>query len=253
VPGTDSHDTGVSGEPPGLDSTTPQPSRMYDYWLGGKDNFAADRVAARWSASASAAGMRRARQAVLANRAFLARVVRYLAAEAGIRQFLDIGTGLPADDNTHEVAQREAPQSRVVYVDNDPVVLTHARALLVCAPEGATAYVDADLREPEVIVERAEATLDFSQPGADRLPASPLMPARPRPPPSADHSPVSPGARPLSGLPPGADRLSASPGAGPSRASPRCRPSLGPLLGTGPSPAWPPWRRPALARLGDSP
>src|SRR5581483_452015 len=98
------------------------------------------------------------------NRAFLARAVRYLVTEAGVRQFLDIGTGIPTADNTHEVAQRIAPESRVVYVDNDPIVLAHARALLNSAPGGATDYIDADLRDPEAILKAAERTLDFTKP-----------------------------------------------------------------------------------------
>jgi trans-aconitate methyltransferase len=164
VAGADDQPSG--SQPRTIDTSVPHPSRVYDYWLGGKDNFAADRQAAQWSAAASAAGMCRARQTVRANRAFLARAVRYLAREAGVRQFLDIGAGLPAAGNTHEIAQREAPQSRVVYVDNDRVVLAHARALLVSAPEGVTDYLNADLREPDTIVRGAAATLDFAQPVA---------------------------------------------------------------------------------------
>ena len=116
---------------------------MYNYWLGGKDNFAADRKAAE-EALAAYPGMAHLARA---NRAFLARLVRYLAADCGIRQFLDIGTGIPTAGNTHEVAQQVAPDCRVVYVDYDPVVLSHARALLTSAPEGATDYIDADLRD----------------------------------------------------------------------------------------------------------
>src|SRR5215467_11826667 len=120
------------GDPPGgpavpaFDTRTPHPARIYNYWLGGKDNFEADRDAARAAMAANPGIVADVR----ANRAFLARAVRYLVAEAGIRQFLDIGTGLPTADNTHEVAQAVAPESRIVYVDNDPIVLTHARALL---------------------------------------------------------------------------------------------------------------------------
>jgi hypothetical protein len=136
---------------------------VYTYWIGGKDHFEADREAAR-------AVMRVRPQVVAgarANRAFLARVVRYLAAERGIQQFLDIGTGLPAMDNTHEVAQRIAPACKVCYVDNDPLVLVHARALLASTTrQGACGYVDADLREPETIVAQAAHTLDFTQPTA---------------------------------------------------------------------------------------
>jgi hypothetical protein len=140
----------------------PHPARVYDYWLGGKDNFAADRKAAE--------EVMRARPQVVAgaraNRAFLARVVRYLAAEAGIRQFLDIGTGLPAPASTHEVAQTVARDSRIVYVDNDPLVLVYARALLTGSREGACGYVDADLRDTRTILEQAARTLDFTRPVA---------------------------------------------------------------------------------------
>ena len=127
-----------------LDTSVAHPARVYDYWLGGKDNFAVDREAAEQAIAAFPGVI----SGVRANRAFLGRAVRYLAAEAGIRQFLDIGTGLPTADNTHEVAQAVAPQSRVVYADNDPIVLAHARALLTSAG-GATAYVDADIRDTE--------------------------------------------------------------------------------------------------------
>ena len=143
-----------------IDTTVAHPARVYDYWLGGKDNFAADREAAE-RVLAVTPGLR---FRVQANRAFLARVVRYLTAEAGIRQFLDIGTGIPAANNTHEVAQTVAPNSRIVYVDNDPIVLTHARALLASGPEGATQYVDGDLRDGAAILRAAARTLDFTQP-----------------------------------------------------------------------------------------
>jgi len=143
----------------------PNPARVYDALLGGKDNFAADRAVADKLAAAKPA----LRPNVRANRAYLGRVVRYLAAGAGIRQFLDLGTGLPSLDNTHEVAQRAAPESRIVYVDNDPVVLTHARALLVSTPEGATSYLSAEIRDPAPILEQAAKTLDFSQPIAVML------------------------------------------------------------------------------------
>jgi hypothetical protein len=136
------------------------PARVYDYWLGGKDNFEADRVAGEATIAAYPA----IRASARANRAFLARSVRYLAAEAGIRQFLDIGTGLPTANNTHEVAQSVAPESRIVYVDNDPLVLSHARALLNSSPEGVTDYLDADLRDVDRILEMAAKTLDFTQP-----------------------------------------------------------------------------------------
>jgi hypothetical protein len=141
------------------------PARVYDYWLGGKDNFEADRIAGEETIAAYPA----IRASARANRAFLARSVRYLAAEAGVRQFLDIGTGLPTASNTHEVAQSVAPESRIVYVDNDPLVLSHARALLTSSPEGVTAYLDADLRNTDQILEQAADTLDFSQPVAIML------------------------------------------------------------------------------------
>jgi SAM-dependent methyltransferase len=141
-----------------FDTSVAHPARVYDYWLGGKDNFEADRRAAEEVIAV--------RPSVLfdirANRAFLGRAVRYLAAEAGVRQFLDLGTGIPAAGNTHEVAQDVDPAARVVYVDNDPIVLAHARALL----SGATAYLDGDLRFPDPILAAAASTLDFSRPVA---------------------------------------------------------------------------------------
>ncbi len=140
-------------------------ARVYDYWLGGKDNFAADRAAAEQAIAAYPDIV----FSVRANRAFLARAVRYLAGEAGIRQFLDIGTGIPATNNTHEVAQSVAPESRVVYVDNDPIVLAHARALLTSGPHGVTSYVDADLRDTGRVLTAAAGTLDFSRPVAVTL------------------------------------------------------------------------------------
>jgi hypothetical protein len=140
-------------------------ARVYDYWLGGKDNFEADRTAGEEALAAYPDLV----SSVRANRAFLARGVRFLAAEAGVRQFLDIGTGIPSANNTHEVAQSVAPQSRVVYVDNDPIVLAHARALLVGHPAGTTDYLDADLRETEKILDHARGLLDFSQPVAVML------------------------------------------------------------------------------------
>jgi uncharacterized protein (DUF2342 family) len=135
---------------------------MYDYWLGGKDNYAADREAAEQALAANPNIL----PGVRANRAFLRRTVQYLAGEAGIRQFLDIGTGLPTNENTHQVAQAIAPESRVVYVDNDPIVLAHARALLTSTPEGATDYVEADARDTGTILREAARTLDFSRPVA---------------------------------------------------------------------------------------
>ena len=147
-----------------LDVSVPHPARRYNYWLGGKDNFAADRE----SGDEIAKVFPTIRIMAVENRRLLQRAVRYLAAEAGIRQFLDIGTGLPTADNTHEVAQREAPASRVLYVDNDPLVLVHARALLTSSPEGHTDYLDADLNDPQSILRHPalRATLDLDQPVA---------------------------------------------------------------------------------------
>jgi O-methyltransferase involved in polyketide biosynthesis len=152
-------------EPPppvGIDVSVPHSARIWNYWLGGKDNFAVDRavgdqVKAMFPGIALVARVQRE---------FLVRAVSYLAGPAGIRQFLDIGTGLPSADNTHQVAQRVAPACRVVYVDNDPIVLVHARALLTSYPEGATAYVEADLRDPARIMAAAAQTLDLTQPVA---------------------------------------------------------------------------------------
>jgi hypothetical protein len=149
-------------EAPSFDITRAHPARVYDYWLGGKDNYEADRIAA----TEVIAAMPNIVATAQANRAFLRRAVQYLVAEAGIRQFLDIGTGLPTAQNTHEVAQQIAPESRIVYVDNDPIVLAHARALLTSTPEGATAYLEADARDPEKILREAARTLDFGQPVA---------------------------------------------------------------------------------------
>jgi SAM-dependent methyltransferase len=140
------------------------PARVYDYWLGGKDNFAADRAAAEEVLKAKP----EIRDNVRANRGFLARAVRFLAGEAGIGQFLDIGTGIPAASNTHEVAQAVRPGARVLYVDNDPIVLAHARALLTSA-SGPTAFIDTDLRDTGAIIAAAAATLDFRQPVAVML------------------------------------------------------------------------------------
>ncbi|MER7166910.1 SAM-dependent methyltransferase [Micromonospora sp. NPDC000207] len=145
-----------------IDTTVAHPARRYNYWLGGKDNFAVDRASGDQIAALYPAIRTVARE----NRGFLQRAVRFLAAEAGVRQFLDVGTGIPSADNTHEVAQSVAPESRVVYVDNDPMVLVHARALLASSAAGATAYLDADLRDPERILADAELhrTLDLSRP-----------------------------------------------------------------------------------------
>ncbi len=146
---------------PRIDTSRAHPARIYDSWLGGKDNFAADREAAELALRAYP----ELAEAIRSNRAFLGRAVRFLVG-AGIRQFLDIGTGLPAADNTHEVAQREAPDSRIVYVDNDPIVLRHAQALLTSTPEGACDYLQADLRDPEKILAEATRTLDLGRPVA---------------------------------------------------------------------------------------
>ena len=145
-----------------IDTTVAHQARIYDYWLGGKDNFEVDREAAEQAIAVYPAILR----GVRAQRAFLARAVRYLAEEAGIRQFLDIGTGIPTANNTHEVAQEAAADARVVYVDNDAMVLAHARALLTSVPEDVTTYLDADLREPDEILAGAARLLDFGQPVA---------------------------------------------------------------------------------------
>jgi S-adenosyl methyltransferase len=152
----------VEGTQSDIDTSRPHPARMYDYYIGGKNHFAADRAVADKALASWPAG----RIGLRENRKFLGRVVRYLAAEAGIRQFLDIGSGLPATNNVHEVAQRFAPSSRVAYVDNDPMVLTHAQALLTSSPEGRTAYFQADLRSPDSMVScpLLREVLDFSQP-----------------------------------------------------------------------------------------
>jgi S-adenosyl methyltransferase len=160
----------MNGSPPGdpqdalsrLDTTAAHSARVWNYLLGGKDHFAADRetgdlILKMFPDIAQLARLQRR---------FLVRAVRYLAGEAGIRQFLDIGTGLPTADNTHEVAQAVAPEARIVYADNDPMVLVHAKALLTSAPEGATSYVEADVRDPDAIVGEAARALDLSRPVA---------------------------------------------------------------------------------------
>ena len=154
--------TNPAGKDARIVTQTAHSARIYNYWLGGKDNFPVDREAAEAAIAANPGIV----EDVRANRAFLARAVRSLVTDAGIRQFLDIGTGLPTANNTHEVAQAAAPESRVVYVDNDPIVLAHARALLTSTPQGATAYLDADLREADTILKAAGRTLDFTQPVA---------------------------------------------------------------------------------------
>ncbi|MEU1245702.1 SAM-dependent methyltransferase [Micromonospora arida] len=148
-----------------LDTSVAHSARLWNHLLGGKDNFAADREAAEQVL----AFMPELVQSARFNRQFLGRAVRYLADEVGIRQFLDIGTGLPTADNTHEVAQSAAPDSRIVYVDNDPMVLAHARALLTSSPQGATDYIDADIRDIERIITEARRTLNFDQPIAIML------------------------------------------------------------------------------------
>ncbi|MEU5025953.1 SAM-dependent methyltransferase [Streptomyces milbemycinicus] len=145
-----------------IDTSVPHSARIWNYWMGGKDNYEVDRVAGDQYREVAPTIEVMAR----ASRAYLIRTVTHVAGEAGIRQFLDIGTGLPTYDNTHQVAQRVAPEARIVYVDNDPLVLRHAQALLTSTPEGVTDYIDADLHEPERILEAASKTLDFSRPVA---------------------------------------------------------------------------------------
>ena len=144
----------------GIDTTIPHSARIWNYWLGGKDNYPVDREAGEQFVKVFPGIVAEAR----ANRQFLARAIHYLVTEADIDQFLDVGTGLPTVDNTHEVLQRLDPACRIVYIDNDPLVLAHARALLTSTPEGVTDYVDADLRDPDKILDAAAGTLDFSQP-----------------------------------------------------------------------------------------
>ncbi|MFB4312747.1 SAM-dependent methyltransferase [Actinomadura sp. 21ATH] len=146
----------------GIDTSVPHSARIWNYWLGGKDNFPVDQEAGDRYTEVFPGIVQVAR----VSREFLGRAVRHLAAEEGVRQFLDIGTGLPTEDNTHQVAQRVAPESHIVYVDNDPLVLVHARALLTSRPEGATHYVDADLHDPEDIIRQARRHLDFGRPVA---------------------------------------------------------------------------------------
>ncbi|MEU6285589.1 SAM-dependent methyltransferase [Streptomyces sp. NPDC047028] len=145
-----------------VNTSQPHTARIWNYWLGGKDNYEVDRAAGDQIRALHPGIGEYAR----ADRLFLGRAVRHLVGEAGIRQFLDIGTGLPTADNTHEVAQRLAPESRIVYVDNDPLVLAHARALLTSTPEGRTDYLDEDLRNVDAILEHATKTLDFTEPVA---------------------------------------------------------------------------------------
>ena len=146
----------------GVDTTVPHSARIWNYWLGGKDNYPVDRAAG----DQFSAIFPRIVDIARADRHFLGRVVRFLAGEAGVRQFLDVGSGLPTVDNTHQVAQRVVPQSRIVYVDNDPLVLTHARALLTSSPQGTTKYVDADMGDPAKVLQAAAKWLDLTQPVA---------------------------------------------------------------------------------------
>jgi hypothetical protein len=155
-------DSGIGGQPPAVDTTVAHSPRIWNYWLGGKDNYEVDRLVGDQFCQIFPQIVDIAR----GSRGFLTRAVTHLAGEAGVRQFLDIGTGLPTVDNTHEVAQRVAPETRVVYVDNDPMVLAHARALLLGAPEGFTTYIDADLRDPAAILSAASESLDLDQPVA---------------------------------------------------------------------------------------
>ena len=157
---TDSPQTASQKTPPHINTTVVHSARFWNYLLGGKDNYAVDRKAAEQILGLVPS----LRDTVRAERGFLARAVRHLAGNAGIRQFLDIGTGLPSANNTHEIAQATAPESRIVYVDNDPLIMAHARALLTSTPEGATDYIHADLCKPDTILQEAARTLDFAQP-----------------------------------------------------------------------------------------
>ncbi|WP_353947257.1 SAM-dependent methyltransferase [Streptomyces sp. HUAS MG91] len=159
VTGSDAHQDGIGER---IDTSRPHTARIWNYWLGGKDNYPVDEEAGRQIRALHPGIVDYAQ----ADRAFLGRAVRHLTADVGIRQFLDIGTGLPTADNTHEVAQRIAPESRIVYVDNDPLVLRHAQALLTSSPEGSTDYIDADLRNVDEILGIAAKTLDFTRPVA---------------------------------------------------------------------------------------
>jgi hypothetical protein len=157
--------TGTSPDPgqqprPTINTTVAHSARVWNYWLGGRDNYEIDRVVGDQVAGTFPGIVDVARHV----RLFLFRAVQYLVVEAGIRQFLDIGTGLPTANNTHEIAQSLAPQARIVYVDNDPLVLVHAQALLTSSPEGATDYIEADVRDPDRILAEAARTLDFNQP-----------------------------------------------------------------------------------------
>ncbi|ONK09971.1 SAM-dependent methyltransferase [Streptomyces sp. MP131-18] len=162
-PSTPAAGSADSGDPVSkIDTSVPHSARIWNYWLGGTDNYEVDRIAGDQYRAAFPGIVDIARS----SREFLVRSVRLLARRAGVRQFLDVGTGLPTADNTHQIAQRVAPETRVVYVDNDPLVLMHAHALLTSAPEGATDYREADLRDPAAILSAAAATLDMSRPVA---------------------------------------------------------------------------------------
>jgi hypothetical protein len=155
-----SEESGRGRSGSGIDASVPHSARVWNYWLGGKDNYAVDREAGDRYAAVFPGIIDAAR----ASRACLGRVIGYLVQEAGIRQFLDVGTGLPTADNTHQVAQRHAPEARIVYVDNDPLVLAHARALLTSSEEGETAYVHADMHDPQAVLAKAADTLDLERP-----------------------------------------------------------------------------------------
>jgi hypothetical protein len=159
---TDDSSPGSERPPEKLDSSVPHSARIWNYWLGGKDNYAADRALGEHIKEVFPDIVDIAQQ----SRQFLTRAVRYLAGEVGIGQFLDVGTGLPSADNTHEVAQQINPYARIVYVDNDPLVLVHARALMTSSPEGATDYLAADVRDPDAILRGAKRILNFAEPVA---------------------------------------------------------------------------------------
>jgi S-adenosyl methyltransferase len=169
VKGNGSATAGAEREPAEIDTTIAHVARVYDYLLGGRANFKVDREAAERAYAAWPGGLDGVRADVRTHRATLGRIVRYLVHDAGIRQFLDIGTGIPKENNVHEVAQREVPECRIVYVDNDPIVLAHAHQLLRSTPEGATRYIYGDLHEPQAILQDAAQTLDFSRPTAVML------------------------------------------------------------------------------------
>jgi hypothetical protein len=158
------NDAGARRTPVDIDASVAHVARAYDYMLGGDTNFEVDRQAAERLSAVFPGGMETARVDVRAQRKFLGRAVRYLVGTPGIRQFLDVGTGIPNADNVHAVAQQAAPDCRVVYVDRDPIVLAHAHTLLRSTADGATAFVAGDLRDPDDILEQAAATLDFTQP-----------------------------------------------------------------------------------------